>query len=136
MRNKKHMYEKICQEQMDLFLENHKKFLNNEEDGKCLLVSLVDFSDVTFRQEDLSLALFDCCINMNLNNCHLSRTEFMNMSLDSVSLKNTTLNKCQFLNCSITLLNNKNLILDENQSNKTNIILYLLKNISIKSFKN
>lgn len=135
MRKKNYMYEKISQEQIDSFLEKHKKFLNNEEDGRCLFISLADFSEVSFKKEDLSLALFDCCINLNLDDCNLSNTEFMNMNFDNISLKNTTLHKCQFINCNLTLLNKKKLILDENQSNKNNIIFYLLKNISIKSFK-
>ena len=135
MRKKKIMYEKICQEELDRMIESHKKFLTNDANGRCIFVSMIDFSGLDFKKEDLSLALFDCCVNLDLNDCHLSRTEFMNMSFDSINLKNTTLNKCEFLNCTITLLNKKNLLLDETQTHKNNIILYLLKNISIKSFK-
>ena len=84
---------KISQEELNVILYKHKKWLNDEENGERAILVFVDCSGLDFSYNDLSFISLNSCNlkGANLSNCNLTKANLFKANLIGADLTNTIL---------------------------------------------
>ena len=115
--------EKLSQEELNIILDKHKKYLQGEEGAKKAYLSNKDCSGLDFSNNDLSyISLINCDLTKaNLSDCDLTGAFFEEADLTGVISKNANLTGIILKNANLIhyrLINVKGLITTEEYMNK------------------
>ena len=109
---------KITQEELNIILDNHNKYLNEEEGGERADLYKKDCSGLDFSSNNLRCIYLDSCnlTNCNFSNCNLEYACLFNTNLTKANFTNANLMGAELVNSNLTganLTNTKGLITTE-----------------------